>query len=185
MLSEAENKEKSYKRGSYTDRDSSADKWKDGKKKIKTSYGDEGKYREDTHTKSAYYQSKHNRDSSKTEFKKYPSDRKDSTKKKFLKPSDEVLDCGTEKYISSRTSSSSVSNKGWKKKEFRNETDKQSNESKNIKNEVNKRGVNEGKNTPEKEINEHVQEKPLSDKEMNELGAKITKAEILGNIVSS
>lgn len=182
MLSEAGQRERNYKRGSHTDRDSSVDKWEDKNKKIKTSYGDQGSHHEDTHTKHLYCKNKNNMDSNKPEFKKSSSDRKDSTRRTYLKPSDEVSDCNTKTYTSSHTLSSSTLNKGWKKKVFQSKSDKHSNESEKIEYGQSNREVAKDKEVPEKDIKEHVEEKPLSDKDMNELAAKITKAEILGNV---
>lgn len=189
MLAEAEQRENKYnKRVSDIDRDLSTDnwkskewknkEWKSKEKKIKTSYSDEGRDNKSTYTKSVYSKNKSSKDNNETDFKNLYSDRKESTKKIFLKPKDEISNYSTETYISSHYSHvSSASSKGWKKKEFQKETDKCSNENKN--NQVNKSKISEGKEASEKEVNE--QEKPLSDKEMNELGAKITKAEIIGN----
>lgn len=179
LLAEAEQREKKYnRRVSDIDRDLSSDKWKSKEKKIKISYRDNGRDNKSTCTKNVYSKNKNSEGSYETDFKNTGLDRKDSTKRTFLKPKDEISNYSTETYTSRNYSRvSSISSKGWKKREFQIETHKCSNDNKNNQEEVTKSKISEGKEASEKEVNEQ----PLSDKEMNELGAKITKAEILGN----
>lgn len=177
MLAEANQRERKYKRGSYIDSDLSVDEWK--AKKCKTSHDDKSRHYESIYMKSAYYKSKTNRDNNEIKYKKSILNGKESSNRVFLKPSAVVTDYRTEKYISNHIPSSSVSSKGWKKKEFQKETGKYSSECEGIRS-----GVSDSKEELENDNNSSIQEKPLSDKEMNELAAKITKAEILGNVVS-
>uniref|UniRef100_A0A1B6EDH0 Cwf19-like C-terminal domain-containing protein n=1 Tax=Clastoptera arizonana TaxID=38151 RepID=A0A1B6EDH0_9HEMI len=110
---------------------------------------------------------------------------KNKYSKKFIKPTDDDVDSNIfdSKFTGSKFDASS--SRGWKKSEYKNSELK-----KNVDATIEENKLSENQNKSNNELNtkkiniSSVDDKPeiLSDKEMNELAAKIVKAEIMGNL---